>query len=94
MWGCGGEPSRTWATWPMGTTAPLTVRIGRSFSASISLGLLLSNTVNSLLPSLAVPTGVIWFCAASALPTSCADRPLAAIAWGSRARVIWRCLPP
>ena len=77
---CGGEPSRTWATWPMVISAPSTVLIGRSLSSSMALGLLLSRIVYSLGPSLAVPTGMIWFCSARALPTSWADKPLAASA--------------
>ncbi len=54
---CGGEPSRTWATWPMVISAPSTVLIGRSLSSSMAVGLLFSSTVYSSLPSLAVPTG-------------------------------------
>ena len=44
---CGGDPSRTWATWPMVINAPFTVLIGKSLSSSMALGLLLSITVYS-----------------------------------------------
>ena len=44
---CGGEPSRTWATWPIVMVAPLTVLIGRLFSAANASGLLLSLTLYS-----------------------------------------------
>ncbi len=44
---CGGEPSRTWATWPMVIRAPSTVLIGRSLSSSMTFGLLFSSTVYS-----------------------------------------------
>ena len=46
------------------------------------------------MPIFSVPTGVIRFCAASALATSWPDRPRACIAAGSRS--IWTCrnLPP
>ena len=33
--------------------------------------------MNSKAPIFSVPTGVIWFCSASALPTSVAERPWA-----------------
>ncbi len=48
----------------------------------------------SKLPIFWVPTGVIRFCAASALATSCPDRPRACSAVGLRSIWIWRSLPP
>ena len=74
--------------------APFTVLTGRSFSSSTAAGLSLSFTLYSNCPILVVPAGMIWFCAASALSTSCADRCFACSAWGSRSIWIWRSLPP
>ncbi len=48
----------------------------------------------SKLPIFCVPTGVIRFCAASALATSWPDSPRACSAVELRSIWIWRCLPP
>ena len=55
---------------------------------------LLSWTAYSKSPIFCVPTGVIRFCAASALATSWPDRPRACSACGLRSICIWRGLPP
>ncbi len=57
-------------------------------------GELLSWMLYSKPPIFWVPTGVIRFCAASALATSCPDSPRACSAGGLRSIWIWRCLPP
>ena len=74
--------------------APLTTLIGRSPSSSILSGELLSWMTYSKPPIFWVPTGVIRFCAASALATSWPDRPRACSACELRSICTWRCLPP
>jgi hypothetical protein len=72
---CGGAPSRTWATSRMVMVAPLTTLTGKSLSASIEVGALFSRTLYCVGPILTKPAGLIWFCAAIASETSCADSP-------------------
>ncbi len=91
---CGGKPSRTCATSRMKITAPFTVRIGSALSWSMVNGLLLRRMLYSKPPIFCVPAGMIWFCCASAVATSCADSPLACSACGSRSICTWRTLPP
>jgi len=62
--------------------------------SSILSGELLSWMLYSKLPIFWVPIGVIRFCAASALATSCPDSPRACNADRLRSICTWRCLPP
>jgi len=73
--------------------SPLRIpELGRLPIRSVN-GELLRLIVYSKPPIFCVPTGVMRFCAASALATSWPERPRACSAFGSRSIWIWRCLP-
>jgi hypothetical protein len=72
----------------------LTTFTGRLFSSSIDPGALLRRTLYWNPPIFAKPAGLIWFCAAIARPTSCADKPFDCSACGSRSICTWRWRPP
>src|ERR1700757_4096501 len=65
-----------------------------SLNAAIVSGLLLSLTMYSRSPILAVPAGMIRFWLPMAALTSDGDRPCANSAPGSRLTIIWRSPPP
>jgi hypothetical protein len=68
--------------------------IGRLFRPSTVSGLLLTRTLYSRAPILAVPVGRIRFCALIAFTTSLGASPVALSARGSRSTMICRGLPP
>ena len=91
---CTAYPSRTCATSRTRTRAPLTTRMGRSFSASTALGLPLRRTAYSRSPIFAVPPGSTRFCALMASDTSVGDSPRACSCTGSRSTLMSRERPP
>ena len=86
--------SDTLAMSPSSTGAPPTTRTGIEAKSAIDGGLEFIRMLYSNGPMRAVPAGTITFDACSALTTSLADRPFAAMAPGSTSIWICRCLPP
>ena len=91
---CGVKPSRICATSRMVSVEPWMVRTGRLFSSEIVVGVPFISTAYSMGPSLAVPDGVIRFCALTALTMSLGVSPNCCSFAGSRSTITWRCLPP
>ena len=74
--------------------APFCTRTGKALRPSTSFGLEFICTMYSMLPTFAVPAGMMRFCAATAFDTSVAERCLANIAAGSRSTMTFGLWPP
>ncbi len=91
---CGEKPSRTLATSPRTSVAPLRVLTGIALSWAMVPGVPLSATAYSEASIFCVPAGRIRFCALTALTMSVGVRPCASSFCVSRSTVICRLLPP
>ena len=94
MFVCSANPSRTFATSPIVTTAPFTTLMGMLLKPLTVAGLEFIATLYSRSPIRAVPAGIKTLEDCSAVTTSSADNPFPVSALGSTSTVISRVFPP